>query len=74
MSIRAKATAKVSGKVTAKLTAIAVTAAACLLLAPAAMASPAQVTGKQLRSALLPASDFGFAVHNTWTSYRKQLR
>ena len=37
-----------------------VIAAACLLLAPAAMASsgPVQVTGKQLRSALLPASDF----------------
>jgi hypothetical protein len=40
--------------------AIVITAAACLLLAPAAMASsgPIQVTGKQLRSALLPASDF----------------
>lgn len=43
----------------AKACAIA-TAAACLLLAPAAMASPGsvQVTGKQLKSALLPASDF----------------
>jgi len=38
----------------------AVTAAACVVLAPAAMASsgPVQVTGKQLKSALLPASDF----------------
>ena len=45
----------------AKVTAVAVTAAACVLLAPAAMAathSPVQVTGKQLKSALLPASDF----------------
>jgi PknH-like extracellular domain len=36
-------------------------AAACLLLAPTAMASsraPVQVTGKQLKSALLPTSDF----------------
>lgn len=44
----------------AKASAMAITAAACLLLAPAAMASsgPVQVTGKQLKSALLPASDF----------------
>jgi PknH-like extracellular domain len=45
----------------ATASAIALTAAACLLLAPAAMASsrgPVQVTGKQLRAALLPASDF----------------
>jgi len=43
-----------------KVSAIAVTAAACMLFAPAAMASsgPVQVTGKQLKSALLPASDF----------------
>jgi hypothetical protein len=40
----------------------AAAAAACLLLAPAAMASSrglVQVTGKQLKSALLPGSDFG---------------
>jgi hypothetical protein len=47
---------------------VAVTAAACLLLAPAAMASsgPVQVTGKQLKSALLPTSDFqpGYSVSN----------
>jgi hypothetical protein len=48
----------------ATLTAAAATAAACLLLAPAALASPRSshqpvpVTGKQLKSALLPASDF----------------
>jgi hypothetical protein len=45
----------------AKVTVMAVTAAACVLLAPAAMASthgPVQVTGKQLKSALLPASAF----------------
>jgi hypothetical protein len=51
----------------ATLTAVAAAAAACLLLAPAALASsqspgssrqPVQVTGKQLKSALLPASDF----------------
>jgi hypothetical protein len=44
-----------------KASAIALTAAACLLLAPTAMAAsrgPVQVTGKQLRSALLPGSDF----------------
>jgi hypothetical protein len=43
-----------------KVSAIAITAAACMMLAPAAMASsgPVQVTGKQLKSALLPASDF----------------
>ena len=51
----------------AKASAIALTAAACMLLAPAAMASshgPIQVTGKQLKSALLPPSDFvsGYAV------------
>ena len=45
----------------AKASAIALTAAACLLLAPTAMASshgPVQVTGKQLKSALIPASGF----------------
>ena len=45
----------------AKVSAIAFTAATCMLLAPSAMASthgPVQVTGKQLTSALLPASDF----------------
>jgi hypothetical protein len=43
-----------------KVSAIAITAAACMMFAPAAMASsgPVQVTGKQLKSALLPASDF----------------
>jgi|HubBroStandDraft_1064217.scaffolds.fasta_scaffold08464_6 hypothetical protein len=44
-----------------RASAIALSSAACLLLAPAAMASsrgPVQVTGKQLRSALLPGSDF----------------
>lgn len=45
----------------AKASAVALTAAACMLLAPSAMASshgPVQVTGKQLKSALLPTSDF----------------
>jgi hypothetical protein len=45
----------------AKVSTVALTAAACMMLAPAALASthgPAQVTGKQLKSALLPASDF----------------
>jgi hypothetical protein len=51
----------------AKASAIALTAAACLLITPTAMASsrgPVQVTGKQLKSALLPPSDFvaGYAV------------
>lgn len=59
----------------AKVTAIAVTAAACVVLAPAAMASsgPVQVTGKQLKSALLPASDFlaGYSVGNEGDSGRK---
>jgi hypothetical protein len=59
----------------AKVTAIAVTAAACVVLAPAAMASsgPAQVTGKQLKSALLPASDFlpGYSVGGEDDSGRK---
>jgi hypothetical protein len=41
----------------AKVSAVALTAAACMLLAPAALAS-VQVTGKQLKSALLPTSDF----------------
>jgi hypothetical protein len=44
-----------------KASAIALTTAACLLLAPTAMASshgPVQATGKQLKSALLPTSDF----------------
>lgn len=65
MSLRAKAATKA--------TAIAVTAAACLLLAPAAMASPVQVTGKQLRSALLPASDFvaGYVTLDARDSGRK---
>jgi PknH-like extracellular domain len=58
MSLRARASAIV-------LTA----AAACTLLTPAALASshgPVQVTGKQLMSALLPASDFvaGYSVVN----------
>jgi hypothetical protein len=52
----------------ARATAIAVTAAGCLLLAPAALASsgPVQVTGQQLRSALLPTADFqpGYSVSN----------
>ena len=41
--------------------ALAALAAACLLLAPAAQASArsVQVSGNQLKSALLPASDFG---------------
>lgn len=43
--------------VRAKASAIAI-ASACLLLAPPAMASSGPVTGKQLTSALLPASDF----------------
>ena len=52
-----------------KTGAIVVAAAACVLFAPAAMASshgPVQVTGKQLKSALLPASDFlpGYAASN----------
>jgi hypothetical protein len=45
----------------AKVSAIALTTAACMMLAPAALASThgqVQVTGKQLKSALLPASDF----------------
>lgn len=58
-----------------KVSAIAVTAAACMVLAPAAMASsgPVQVTGKQLKSALLPASDFlaGYSVGNEDDSGRK---
>jgi hypothetical protein len=43
-----------------KVSAIAITAAACVMFAPAALASsgPVQVTGKQLKTALLPASDF----------------
>jgi hypothetical protein len=44
-----------------KASAAALTAAACLLFAPSAMAAshgPIQVTGKQLKSALLPGSDF----------------
>jgi hypothetical protein len=56
----------------ATLTAAAAIATACLLLAPAALASPrsshqpVQVTGKQLESALLPPSDFvaGYIVWN----------
>lgn len=43
----------------ARVSAVAIAAASCMLLTPAAMASgPVQVTGKQLNSALLPASDF----------------
>jgi PknH-like extracellular domain len=43
-----------------KVSAVAITAAACVIFAPAALASsgPVQVTGKQLKTALLPASDF----------------
>jgi hypothetical protein len=52
----------------ARATAVAVTAVAGLFLAPAAMASsgPVQVTGNQLKSALLPTSDFqpGYSVSN----------
>jgi hypothetical protein len=59
----------------ARATAIAITAAACMMLAPAAMASsgPVQVTGKQLKSALLPASDFltGYSVGAENDSGRK---
>lgn len=57
----------------AALTAVAA-AAACLLLAPAALASPqsshqpVQVTGKQLKSALLPPSDFEADYHTSYTS------
>jgi hypothetical protein len=44
----------------AKASAFALAALVCLLLAPAAMASsgPVQFTGRQLKAALLPASDF----------------
>jgi hypothetical protein len=45
----------------AKASAFALGAVACMLLAPAAMASsrgPVQFTGRQLKAALLPASDF----------------
>ena len=49
-----------------KVTAVAIAAASCVLLGPAALASsgPVQVTGKQLGSALLPASAFeaGYSV------------
>ena len=53
----------------ARASAVVLTAAACLLPATAAMASshgPVQVTGKQLKSALLPASDFvaGYVASN----------
>jgi hypothetical protein len=46
--------------VRAKASVVAVAALACVLLAPAAMASsaPVQLTGRQLKAALLPASDF----------------
>jgi hypothetical protein len=58
-----------------KVSAIAATAAACVLFAPAAMASsgPVQVTGKQLKTALLPASDFltGYRVGTENDSGRK---
>jgi hypothetical protein len=56
-----------------KASAIALAALACLLLAPAAMAStrpvqlarPVQLTGTQLRAALLPASDFAVGYTST---------
>ena len=58
-----------------KLSAIAITAAACVVFAPAALASsgPVQVTGKQLKPALLPASDFlpGYAAGSELDSGRK---
>jgi hypothetical protein len=58
-----------------KVSAIAITAAACVVFAPAAMASsgPVQVTGKQLKSALLPASDFlaGYSVGSEDDSGRR---
>jgi hypothetical protein len=59
-----------------KASAIALTAAACMLIAPTAMASsrgPVQVTGKQLKSALLPTSDFvsGYGVLNETDSGRR---
>jgi hypothetical protein len=44
-----------------KVSAVAIATASCMLLAPTALASthgPVQVTGKQLKSALLPAADF----------------
>ena len=46
--------------VRAKASAVALAALAGLLLTPAAMASsgPVQFTGRQLKAALLPASDF----------------
>jgi hypothetical protein len=72
MSFRAKATASATATATATATAIAV-AVACLLFAPAALASPVQVTGKQLKSALLPASDFvaGYVTSNVSDSGSK---
>ena len=44
----------------AKASAVAVAALACMLFTPPAMASsgPVQITGRQLKAALLPASDF----------------
>ena len=58
----------------AKASAVALAALACLLLAPAAMASsgPAQFTGRQLKAALLPASDFvaGYQASNETDSGR----
>ena len=50
-----------------KVGAVAIAAASCMLLAPSALASthgPVQVTGKQLKSALLPTADFqpGYSV------------
>jgi hypothetical protein len=58
-----------------KVSAIAITAAACMMIAPPAMASsgPVQVTGKQLKSALLPASDFlaGYSVGSEGDSGRR---
>jgi len=56
-----------------KVSAVAIAAASCLLLAPSALAStkgPVQVTGKQLKSALLPTADFeaGYGVIDSATS------
>jgi hypothetical protein len=59
-----------------KVSAVAIAAASCLLLAPSALAStkgPVQVTGKQLKSALLPTADFaaGYGVIASATSGAK---
>jgi hypothetical protein len=51
-----------------KASAVAIAAVSCMLLAPAATASsgPAQFTGRQLKTALLPPADFvaGYTVAN----------